>query len=473
MVMRKAAAVDAVRDLLGQHAFEANRFDRIDRALRPWTREEAAQRFGVDASGVSAQRQIDIAVDSQALFLPLVLDTFAQAMKIDNFFNSEKKTASAWEHWQRNSMDARQTGITRAALQYGTSYAVVTAGEVQGVTRPIITGVSPRNLVAYYGERYAWPGVDGVNSEWPIIALEIKDNRLRLFDETSVYYFGAKKIPATPEGWGQDEYRAASNLELIEVRPHGMDVAPVVRFRDRWLLDSQPQLGLIEPLIAQQNRIDRTAFEQGLAQYFAAFKQRYLVGWMPKDEEMQAQMRVSSTWMIDEDASKVKIGQFEETDISRYIEARQTTIRDLAAIAQVPAQSLGAAAISNVSAEGLASMERAKESKLSELQASLGESYEQLLRLCAFVAGDMAGASDFGAEVKWCDMSARSFAQTVDALGKVAAMLDVPVEALWEEIPGFTSEKIERIKQLGKQHDAQPVIVRKAEDTALNITEQS
>ena len=41
--------------------------------------------------------------------------------------------------------------------------------------------------------------------------------------------------------------------------------------------------------------------------------------------------------------------------------------------------------------------------------------------------------------------TARSFAQTVDALGKLATMLGIPAEALLEDIPGFTEEKIQRI----------------------------
>lgn len=445
-MLNKTQAAGAVRNLLAQYGYEANRFDKIDKAMKPWSYEDAARRFGLDPRAKSSQRQVDIALDSQALFLPLVLDTFAQSMKVDNFVTSKREKSPAWEHWQRNSMDAIQTGITRAALQYGTSYAVVDKGELFGNPAPIISGVSPRNMVAYYGERYAWPGENGKSTEWPILALEIKDNRLRLFDEEHVYYFGAKEIPKYPSGWLDTPYNVGANLDFIEARPHGAGVVPVVRFRDRWMLGSQPQVGIIEPLISLQNRIDRTAYEMGVAQYYAAFKQRYIIGWMPKEEEASARMKASSTWFINENASNVKIGQFDETDLTRYVESRAASARDLAAIAQVPPQALGLSAVSNISADGLASMEAAKDRKASELQTSLGESYEQLLRLCAYMVGDMDTANDYGAEIIWRDMSARSFAQTVDGLGKISQMLGVPGAMLLEDVPGFTAEKIERIQ---------------------------
>lgn len=206
---------------------------------------------------------------------------------------------------------------------------------------------------------------------------------------------------------------------------------------------------MVEPLISLQKRIDRTSYEMGSTQYVSAFKQRYVIGWKPKDDLTAARMKASDTWFINEDQSKVKVGQFDETSIEQYIKSRESTIRDLAAIAQVPAQLLGAGTISNVSADGLIAMERAKESKVSEVQTALGESYEQLLRLCAHMAGDDTAANDFAAEVKWKDTSAKNITQVVDALGKLATMLNVPAEALLEDIPGFTYERIQRIKRLG------------------------
>lgn len=210
------------------------------------------------------------------------------------------------------------------------------------------------------------------------------------------------------------------------------------------MADGEETNGIVEHLIALSDRIDRTNYEQGVAQYWSAFKQRYVLGWMPKNEQDAMRQSASDTWFFGN--KDVKVGQFDSTDLSQYTEARQATVRDLAATAQVPAQSLGANAISNISADGLAALETSKDRKASEIQTSLGESHEQLLRLCAHITGDGDGAADFGAEVKWAETSSRSFAQTVDGLGKLAALLGVPKEELWADIPGWTKERVERAK---------------------------
>jgi hypothetical protein len=45
-------------------------------------------------------------------------------------------------------------------------------------------------------------------------------------------------------------------------------------------------------------------------------------------------------------------------------------------------------------------------------------------------------------------MESRSLAQAADALGKLATMLGVPVELLWEKIPGFTEQDVDRAKTI-------------------------
>ena len=63
---------------------------------------------------------------------------------------------------------------------------------------------------------------------------------------------------------------------------------------------------------------------------------------------------------------------------------------------------------------------------------------------------DEEGASDFEAEVTWEETSSRSFAQTVDGLGKLTTMLGIPPEELWSDIPGWTKERVERARSTAK-----------------------
>jgi len=143
----------------------------------------------------------------------------------------------------------------------------------------------------------------------------------------------------------------------LESKAHGLGFCPVARFRDRMLLEGEEQFGIVEPLIDIQRRIDETTFGMLTAQYFAAFKQRYVIGWVPESEQEKLKAEVSSFWSFKDDPTQVKVGEFTETDLTRYITSKDSALGDMAAIAQVPAATLGksAAAMRNVSPEAVAS----------------------------------------------------------------------------------------------------------------------
>ncbi|WP_369069270.1 phage portal protein [Kineococcus terrestris] len=379
-----------------------------------------------------------LAQKSETNFLPLVLDTFSQVLKVDGIYSSTARTdrSGAWEHWQRNGMDARQTGVHRTALQYGVSYLTVLPGD----TGPVMRGRSPRSMTALYQ--------DPADDDWPMQALDVDRSLLKLYDETHVYFIGHENKPASGLASLSPQLPSYRDLHYIEARRHDVGVTPIVRFRDRMLLDGEEQYGLVEPLLKIQERINQTTFEMLVAQYFAAFRQRYVIGWVPKSEQERLKASASTMWTFDKDPDKMKLGEFEVTPLTPYIESKKSGLYDLAAIAQVPAQNLGVDALSNISAEALAALEAGKDRKADEISTSFGESWELALRTCAALAGDRVTAEDFGSEVRWKDATARSFAQTVDGLGKLATMLDVPKTLLWEDVPGWSSTRVERARQL-------------------------
>lgn len=51
----------------------------------------------------------------------------------------------------------------------------------------------------------------------------------------------------------------------------------------------------------------------------------------------------------------------------------------------------------------------------------------------------------------WRDTEARSLSTTVDALGKLAQMLNVPVEELWERVPGVTKTDVDRWRKAAER----------------------
>lgn len=90
------------------------------------------------------------------------------------------------------------------------------------------------------------------------------------------------------------------------------------------------------------------------------------------------------------------------------------------------------------SAEALLAADTTLAKKVVDHQTLFGESWEQAFRMGGVAMGDNAAATDTDAQVWWRETEPRSIAQQVDALGKLATMLGVPVQALWQEVPGMT-----------------------------------
>lgn len=433
MALSKDNALRLAVDILnGPRAAEAPRLERIHEAMLPSKDGE----FRVDIPAGAPKEMRSLARKAETNYLPLVVDTFSQVQKVEGYFSPSTpgETPPAWAYWLRNRMNARQTGLHRATLQYGAAYVIGLPGEK---STPVVKCKSPRQVTALYA--------DPVDDEWPMHALDVDGSMVTLYDETHRYRFGVENAPRSNLVPASASLGPSRRLVFIDSGLHGSEVCPVVRYQDRMLLGGEEQLGIVEPLLTIQDRILETTFGMLVAQYFAAFKQKYIIGWLPEDE--REQMKANAAAIMTFADPDVKVGQFDETDLTRYISSKKSALLDLAAIAQLPAQSLGADAISNISAEALAGLEQAKERKSDEIETSLGESHEQTLRLLASLGG-VAGADDYESEIRWKDQSARSFAQTVDGLGKLATMLGVPQEMLWEDIPGWTETKVARAKDV-------------------------
>jgi hypothetical protein len=374
--------------------------------------------------------------------LPLVITVVAQNMYVDGYRPAgDDDNAAPWAAWQANRMDARQHGIHRAVLSYGAAYAVVLPGKPM----PVITPFSPRRMTAVYA--------DPVNDEWPLFAVEdslqnTRDGKrrvVRVYDDQARYSMTAK-----PDG---------SELAMDgadAVMQHRLGVCPVVRYVNTQDLDGDGVLGEVEPLITTQDQLNMTTFNLLMAQQYAAFRQRWVTGMAPPMDANNNPIepfRSRVDGLLVAEDQDTKFGEFEQTDLTGYLKSREDTIRHIATMSQVPPYHLLGALV-NLSAEALAAARDGLDRKIDERESLCGESHEQLLRLVGLASGDRDAWQDTSAQVVWRDTSARSLAQTVDALGKLVTMLGVPPQELWEKIPGITQTDVERWKKTAEQGDA-------------------
>lgn len=416
-----------------------NRLDRIHGYLRG-----KRHRIYVPRSATHEYREL--VEQAKVNILPLVVTEIAQNLFVEGYRPARKaENAAVWKIWQANRMDARQSGIYRAALGYGLAYATVLPGQPTPVIRPY----SPRKFVAVYDD----PEAD----EWPRFGLAVSPGsalddggrvrevaRLRLLDNTHVYHFEAPPHGGLPR--------------LVEIATHGLGVCPVVR----WLNESgdvdDGSQGEVEPLIPLQDQLDNTTFGLLMAQQYAAFKQRWVTGMAIAEDETGNPVEplnaaVNRLWQAE--SPDARFGEFSETNLGGYLGSRESTLRLISSIAQIPPHAIASSgAIANLSAEALAAIEAGLQRKVADRKTGFGESVEQMLRLAGLAAGDQAAWRDTEAQVVWRDTESRSLAQIADALGKMAQMLQIPPRALWERIPGVTDQDLQRWEELAREADA-------------------
>ncbi|WP_394615891.1 phage portal protein [Lentzea sp. JNUCC 0626] len=400
-----------------------------------------------------------IAKRSVSNWMPLLVGTPAQALYVDGFrrgrrgAGAHRATSTAlpeWDHWQTSRLDARQSAIHRGALTYGHSFALTEKVKGKVVTK----GLSALKTAALYE--------DPANDDVPFAALTVvrwpngdTPGTARLFDHRNEYRVRFRSLSDT------------AGITVQNGRRHGASECPVTRFAASVDLEGRT-VGVIEPMIALQNRINQTVFDLLIAQTYASFKVRFATGMAPpieRDAEGEPVLDESGNpkplpinanakrFLFAEDPD-VKFGSLDETPLSGFIDSIDMSIRHLAAISQTPPHHL-LGQIANLSAEALTAAETALSRMIEEFRHSFGEAWERVFRLAAELAGDMSSAQDFHGEVLWRDMESRSLAQSADALGKLAEALEIPKRGLWRRVPDVTQNEIDSWEQMREDDDAE------------------
>ncbi len=422
-MLNKAEAEASAHELLEIRAAESGQLELFHDYLR------GDQPLPVIPNGVPNDVR-QMAEMSRINVCKLAVDVPSQSMFVDGFRDPDsQENVETWAVWQANKMDAHQTAIYRAAFTYGTSYLKVVPGDAG----PVMRGVSPRNMTAVYDD----------DPDWPVFALEVVQRygytEFRLYDDEAIYVLinNEDKARERNQKWAP---------ELVGETMHGRGVAPIVRFRNGENLDNDT-VSELDPLIPLQDQMDRTTFDLLVAQEFGAFRQRYIMGWMAADENERLKASAARIWTFDDPDTKV--GEFGQTDLKGYLDSRQALMEQFGVVSQVPPHNLLGQMI-NLSAEALVAAEVGHSRKMNQIETLFGEAVEQAQRLAGSYIGVEVSDS---AQVRWRDTEARSFAATVDGLGKLAEMLHVPVEVLWEKIPGFTQQDVTSAKAIMKQGD--------------------
>lgn len=407
MVMSRSNVLELANDtLVPGWQLERRRLDDVDNWLR-WSPDKIRMPSYAD------QEQRHLGDLSETPWLGLVVTTVAQQLVGELVRSTQNKDTSAvWKPWLRNRMPSRQRAIHRAALGYGYAYTQILPGDIGAVIR----GYSPRDVFAVYA--------DPVEDEYPMYYMRTAGDLRFVVDEDTVHVLGLEN----------------GKLDLVETRTHGVGVAPLVRYSNQIDLEGRTP-GEVEPYIPLAKRINKTTFDRLLVQHYSSWKVKTATGLdMPTDRDERERVKLllrQSDILTGEEG--VEFGTLDETSPEGLIKAGETDIETLAAVSQTPAHALTGKMI-NLSADAITEARAMLDLKAGERKVGFGDSHVQTLRLASHIEGREQDANDFTLVMDWADLESRSMSQAADALGKMATMLGIPPEKLWDRVPGITPD---------------------------------
>lgn len=417
---------------------------------------------------------------------PLLVRTPAQAMYVDGFNYGNAKEAGqseedpAWEHWQLSNLDGRQGAFYEGAFALGHAFTVTERSE-----RPRHEGKSITRMMSALNTTAVFR--DPVNDIIPIAALHVeawpweyepgkwKMGKAYMWDDELKYEVSFNL--ADPE---------RRRLTVTELGKHGASECPVTRFAASVDLEGRT-VGIIEPMIPVQDRINQTVFDLLMVQTNGSFNIRWVTGMAPPLKKTVVYVKDPTTGetVFDADGQPIiedivdtldesgrpipedvqlstkrflfaedpdaKFGSLEGTALEGYINSIDMSIRHLAMLSQTPPTHM-MGSIVNLSAEAMQSAEVALTRKVQAFKTAFGECWERVINLAAEIDG--SHEVDDKLETQWRDMEGQSFAKTADALLKLKE-IGVPQSGLWGRIPGVTATELEDWKSIAENDPAQ------------------
>lgn len=244
---------------------------------------------------------------------------------------------------------------------------------------------------------------------------------------------------------------------------HNMNGIPFVGFDFNLDADGNPRSAMDE-LIPQQNAINTIRFQTLLAMQFSAYRQRVFTAYDPVvrdkrgepiwqtnpdgtlvlDKNRQPLPVVTSPGRVGVDRALVfpgadtKVFDLPESNLDNYIKVLQQFLTDMLATGQIP-PSYALTKMANLTGDGMAGAESTFQSLIKDVQRAAGEGVEQVMRLANVARGETE--EDLASEVIWADTEIRSFAQIIDAIGKLI-ISGMSRQDAWAFLPGATPANV-------------------------------
>lgn len=428
--MKASEVIELVGDkLIPAARSERERLDEIDK----WLTENPIEAFRRAHAKPDPEKDA-LAQLSHTPILRLVVEETAQQMDLESVNSPGRDTGALWAPWERNGMPSRQPALWGASLGYGYAYSTALPGVVAGATAAALRCYSPRDLFAVYG--------DVVEDEYPLYALRTisqgRTTAYRFVDEEAVHFLARTESGA---------------LEYIEERVHDVGVTPVVRWANGMDLEGRTP-GEVDRHKDDAKRLSKTLHDRLLIQHHNSWRILTATGLEDPgtdDERERQKIALRNNDILTGDEG-VEFSTLPETTLDSILKAAEADRDTIAAMSQTPVWALNGGQLVNLSADALSEARSMSRLKVQQKQRGMGRSAAQLLRLAAHIEGRDEDAADFNMRAVWADVEARSLSQAADALGKIALQLKVPVEKLWDLIPGISRATADEWRKYAEEH---------------------
>jgi len=445
-------------------------------------REAFGMRFGADRGRVFGSN-----------FMALVVDATRERLEVQGFrFEDEDGDDDLWDIWQANDMDGWSAVAHTEALKKGVVYALVEpAADDEGFER--ITIEDPCHTIVELDPRTR-RRVNGLkrwyDDEGHMVVV--------LYTPDWVYKYRSDKPLLASVTSGPDYVFTSSagtnNAYVLEpMQVDGEDwplrnpagVVPLVPLVNRPDINGNGR-SEIDPVMSNQDAINKYRADALVAAEFAAFRQRWATGLdIPEDPDTGQPIEpfksaVDRLWVVpppdpDDPVERpdTKFGEFEATDLEPYRSMIEEEVGHVASISRTPYHYLiGQPTSVPPSGESLKSSEAGLVRKVHTIAVFFGEGWEETMRVCLRMRDDPR-ADLRTAETLWADPETRNDASTADSVQKLHSEGVIDDEEAWRML-GFSPSTVKRLRKRKQAAEAEAAAAeaeeaRRAADAAATV----
>jgi hypothetical protein len=383
-----ADASNSFKEYVRQQGARVDKFRRYERGdhdavitdqMRKMLRLNAA-----DASGI---------VDFNGNYCGIVIDKMAGRLHVSEITTGNDTVDKEWltPLLERNDFDNLQSTTFRGAIRDADSYVMVDPQSLAWMSEPAYDGFSGIVCIFEPGSRTpVW-----ACKMWSEAENEGNDNTMRLivYEPGRVSYWrgqdGASEVQ--PDGTTED----AGAEEPINTLPFPISRVPIVHFANKYENYSEAGESELRAAIPLQDVYNRTLHSMVMASEFSAFRVAWSIGlefdvagYVPgavinlvlKDtagniitEPTEDMMRLLSA---------VKVGQFEATDMTQYINQLDKIVREISQATQTPIYGV-TTSDGALSGEALKQLEIGLIGKIQRFQVQNVDAIRELIQITA------------------------------------------------------------------------------------------